>query len=417
MKYIIILLFLIFGKIFWAQDSLSVLFIGNSYTYTFDLPNVFKNLANSLGDGVFVDSKTNGGFTFQNHVNDPITFQKMHSQDWDYVVIQGQSQEPSFPYSQVNSSTLPYAVQLADSVKANYLCSQVNYFMTWGRQNGDPQWDSINTFDKMNLRLRNAYMRIADSAQSSVTPAGIAWKYVRDNFPTINLFSSDGSHPSLAGTYLNACTFYASLFHKSPVGSPYLAGLDQFTAETLQNISAIVVLDSMGTWKLKHHDSLVQANFTMNQTNPPFEYQFESNTSYVTNFFWEFGDGLYSTEPNPNHTYSESGAYQIILIGESVCGVDTAFQTIQITTTELNELGNNIVNVFSDGNGNLHLVSKIANAIESFKLFNLMGEEISYDLLEKSNNEIILNSSDRKILLIRIETKFGLINKTIYLNE
>jgi hypothetical protein len=46
-----------------------------------------------------------------------------------------------------------------------------------------------------------------------------------------------------------------------------------------------------------------------------------------------------------------------------------------------------------------------------------MGEEISYDLLEKSNNEIILNSSDRKILLIRIETKFGLINKTIYLNE
>ena len=200
--------------------------------------------------------------------------------------------------------------------------------MTWGRQNGDPQWDSINTFDKMNLRLRNAYMRIADSAQSSFTPAGIAWKYVRDNFPTINLFSSDGSHPSLAGTYLNACTFYASLFHKSPVGSPYLAGLDQVTAETLQNISAIVVLDSMGTWKLKHHDSLVQANFTMNQTNPPFEYQFESNTSNVTNFFWEFGDGLYSTEPNPNHTYSESGAYQIIMIGESVCGVDTAFQTI-----------------------------------------------------------------------------------------
>jgi PKD repeat protein len=289
--------------------------------------------------------------------------------------------------------------------------------MTWGRQNGDPQWDSINTFDKMNLRLRNAYMRIADSAQSSVTPAGIAWKYVRDNFPTINLFSSDGSHPSLAGTYLNACTFYASLFHKSPVGSPYLAGLDQVTAETLQNVSAIVVLDSIGSWKLIHHDSLVEVNFTMNQTNPPFEYQFESNTSFVTNFFWEFGDGLYSTEPNPNHTYFESGAYQIILIGESVCGVDTAFQTIQITTTELNELGNNIVNVFSDGNGNLHLVSKIANAIESFKLFNLMGEEISYDLLEKSNNEIILNSSDRKILLIRIETKFGLINKTIYINE
>jgi len=73
--------------------------------------------------------------------------------------------------------------------------------------------------------------------------------------------------------------------------------------------------------------------------------------------------------------------------------------------------------IFLDENGNLHLVSKIANSIESFKLYNLIGEEISYDILEKSNNQIIKKNSERKILFIRIETKFGLINKTIYLNE
>jgi hypothetical protein len=147
-----------------------VLFVGNSYVNTNDLPNVFKNITNSKGDIVTVDSKTNGGFTFQSHVNDPVTFQKINSKPWDYVVLQGQSQEPSFPYGQVNSATLPYAVQLADSVYANAPCSQAMYFMTWGRQVGDPQWDSINTFDKMNLRLRNAYLRIADSANASVSP-------------------------------------------------------------------------------------------------------------------------------------------------------------------------------------------------------------------------------------------------------
>ena len=72
----------------------------------------------------------------------------MNSEDWDYVVLQGQSQEPSFPYGQVNSQTLPFAMQLADSAQTISTCSQAMFFMTWGRQNGDPQWDSINTFDK-----------------------------------------------------------------------------------------------------------------------------------------------------------------------------------------------------------------------------------------------------------------------------
>jgi hypothetical protein len=102
------------------------------------------------------------------HANNAINYQKMQAQAWDYIILQGQSQEPSFPVQQVNTQTLPYALQLADSAKSIQPCSQVNFFMTWGRQNGDPQWDSINTFDKMNARLRAAYLRIADSAAAAV---------------------------------------------------------------------------------------------------------------------------------------------------------------------------------------------------------------------------------------------------------
>ena len=99
-------LFIFFSTgLMYAQDSASVLFIGNSYTYVNDLPTVFSNLTTSLGDEVTVDSKTNGGFTFLNHVNDPVTFSKIHSKPWDFVVIQGQSQEPSFETSQVNINT------------------------------------------------------------------------------------------------------------------------------------------------------------------------------------------------------------------------------------------------------------------------------------------------------------------------
>ena len=38
--------------------------------------------------------------------------------------------------------------------------------------------------------------------------------------PEPELYFSDGSHPSPAGSYLAACTFYATLFHASPVGLP-----------------------------------------------------------------------------------------------------------------------------------------------------------------------------------------------------
>ena len=165
---------LIFSTCFHAQDSASVLFIGNSYTYVNNLPSLFQNIAVSKGKSTFVDTKTNGGATMQFHANDPSSYQKMNSSDWNYVVLQAQSQEPSFPFGQVNTQTLPYAVQLADSANEISSCSQAMFFMTWGRENGDPQWDSINTFDKMNYRLRNAYLRFADSSNSVVAPVGVA---------------------------------------------------------------------------------------------------------------------------------------------------------------------------------------------------------------------------------------------------
>jgi hypothetical protein len=147
----------------FAQDSLSCLFIGNSYVQYNNLPNLVSSIASSKGKTLTIGTKANGGFTFTNHANDPATYTAIANKKWDYVVIQGQSQEPSFPYSQVNSQSLPSAVRLADSVYANWYCSQAMYFMTWGRQNGDPQWDSINTFDKINKTIRNAYMSNADS--------------------------------------------------------------------------------------------------------------------------------------------------------------------------------------------------------------------------------------------------------------
>ncbi|MNK01874.1 PKD domain protein [compost metagenome] len=338
MKKILLLLFLAPASslLVSAQDSISVLFIGNSYTYVNDLPGMLGTLANSLGKEITVDSKTNGGYTFQMHVNDPQTYTKIHSKPWDVVVIQGQSQEPSFPDAQVDTQTLPYAVRLSDSIWANHACSNVMYYMTWGRQNGDPQWAGINTFEKMNTRLYNAYMRMADSSDRSlVSPVGRAWAYVRANHPTINLYNPDESHPSAEGTYLAACTFYASLFRQSPVGSTYYGGLNAVTAGILQNASAAVVLDSLDRFHLRPVNAPTQAYFSLTQNGESI--QLTNESSRATAYSWAFGDGQNSLAENPQHTYGVNGNYTVELIASSSCNSDTLAVEVVVNSLGLKD--------------------------------------------------------------------------------
>jgi PKD repeat protein len=319
-----------------AQDSVSVLFIGNSYTYVNDLPGMLSQFAASQGDVVTQDSKTNGGYTFQNHLNDPLTHAKIQNRPWDFVVLQGQSQEPSFPYSQVTSATYPPAKSLTDSVFSANFCSQVLYFMTWGRKNGDPQWDSINTFDKMNTRLEQAYLSMMNQAQSSVAPIAIAWKRVVDEHPTIELYSSDGSHPSLAGTYLATCVFYASLFRKSPLNTTYYAGLDPATALILQEISDEVVLGQLSSWKLRPKSNIAIADFSFTQNDATFVCVNSSWRS--TSFLWNFGDLTTSTLSDPEHTYLSDGSYELTLISSNVCGADTLTEMVELNFANAHEL-------------------------------------------------------------------------------
>jgi hypothetical protein len=70
-----------------------------------------------------------------------------------------------------------------------------------------------------------------------VIPAGLAFARAHRQRPELVLHASDRRHPSLAGTYLAACTVYAALFKKSPEGLKYTAGLDAGTATFLQTVA------------------------------------------------------------------------------------------------------------------------------------------------------------------------------------
>lgn len=231
-----------------AQEAPRVLFIGNSYTEVNNLPALVQAVSQSAGHDISYQSNTPGGCTFQQHCsNNSMTL--IQQGGWDYVVLQEQSQYPSFPWGQVSSGCFPYAAQLCQAVYQYNPQAEAMFYMTWGRQSGDPQWDSIATYEGMDDRLYRAYMYMKEQNDASVCPVGRVWRYIREHIPTIELYSSDGSHPSMAGSYAAACSFYTMLFHENPLNITHVpSGVDGATAQQIRVATKLMVYDSLDRW-------------------------------------------------------------------------------------------------------------------------------------------------------------------------
>jgi len=65
----------------------------------------------------------------------------------------------------------------------------------------------------------------------------------------------------------------------------------------------------------------------------PHTVDFINYSSNGSTFFWDFGDGNTSTDPNPTHTYSTTGNYDVLLVSTSTCGVDS------LTVTDFVQIG------------------------------------------------------------------------------
>jgi hypothetical protein len=333
-----LLLIVLFSPIItFSQQTKEVLFVGNSYTFYNNLPQLVSDIAISLGDTLIHDSSTPGGATFNAHSSNSQTLSKISQQQWDYVVLQAQSQEPSFPPGQVANDTYPYAAILVDSIESNFSCIEPMFFMTWGRKYGDQTncvvYPPVCTYSGMQQRLRESYLEMSVNHNASCSPVGMAWKASIELDSALNLYSPDNSHPSIYGSYLAACTFYSSLFKKPSLGSSFYGGIDSITAISLQTIASSTVLDSIANWNIFNTD------FTVNQNNDSISCI--NLSSNYENLIWDFGDGAISIDENPTHIYSGSGIYTITLtaFNNDGCLSDTISSTITISApANINEL-------------------------------------------------------------------------------
>jgi hypothetical protein len=337
LKFLLVLLFL-YSFVYGQSQTKRALFLGNSYTAVNNLPQMIANVAYSTGDTLLFDSNCPGGYRFLGHSTNATSLAKIAVGNWDYVVLQEQSQFPSFPDGQVEAEVFPYARQLDSIINAQNPCAETVFYMTWGRKNGDASncsnWPPVCTYSGMDSLLSLRYRMMADSNQAILSPVGAVWKYLRQNSPLIDLYSSDESHPSVAGTYAAACSFYAALFRKNPTLIGFNSGLSISDAATIRAAAKAVVFDSLLKWHIGDYDPRADFSQVINGGN---QVSFTNQTQSASSFVWNFGDGSTSTAANPIHTYTSTGTFVVRLIAEK-CGLeDSTSQTIQIGTTGIQD--------------------------------------------------------------------------------
>ena len=255
-------LFIVLGA--FAQETKKVLFLGNSYTEANVVPMTFYS-AQSVGKTLIYDMNTPGGYYLVQHATNPQSLAKIAQGDWDNVVFQDQSLALAYPGYAMNG--FAGHAELDSIVKSHNTCAQTLYYVTWGRKAGDtylcappycnPQVVVNRDYFQMDADIESNYRIFADSLKAGMTPVGAVWRYLRQNHPSIELFDTDGSHPSLAGSFAAACSFYTTIFRSDPTEITFDGWIGDTNAAIIRNAAKLIVYDHLPQWNIGIFDDLL----------------------------------------------------------------------------------------------------------------------------------------------------------------
>jgi hypothetical protein len=138
----------------------------------------------------------------------------------------------------------------------------------------------------MDSLLNLRYSMMAESNMAELAPVGAVWRYLRENKPSLNLYQSDESHPSLAGSYAAACTFYSLFFRKDPTLISVDAGLPAQDAEAIRLASKNVVYSDFERWHIGEYDPKADFGYSVSENNTVY---FSNNSTNKETQLWNFG--------------------------------------------------------------------------------------------------------------------------------
>ncbi len=228
-KQIILYFIIFFGSFRVSAQSPSpnkVLFIGNSYTYFWNLPQQVAALAEHQDISLQTRQSTSGGSNLGQHWKGEKNLSSLdliREGNYDAIILQDHSMRAL----EQPDSLMYYGQLFGQEIQAKQ--ARIYLYMTWARAY-DPY---------MQATITNKYTELAEKINAQIVPVGLAWQRARSLRPDLALYDKDQSHPSPLGSYLSACVFYSVLTGKSPVGLPHrITSQDQNGEKLYLNIQS-----------------------------------------------------------------------------------------------------------------------------------------------------------------------------------
>jgi hypothetical protein len=176
--------------------SVNILFVGNSLTYSNNLPLLVEALAKKNGHKIKTEMLAFPNYALEDHWNDGRLQTLISSNQFSHVVVQ---QGPS-------SQTDGKEMLLSYGAKIKSLCekhqAKLAFYMVW------PSKANYNTYDGV---IAN-YLLAAEQTNSLVCPVGKAWKEHFDSTNNFSYYGPDNFHPSPEGSQVAAQIIYDVIF-------------------------------------------------------------------------------------------------------------------------------------------------------------------------------------------------------------
>lgn len=202
------LLLLLFPAIIFSQEKepQKVLFVGNSFTYFWNMPQMVEAMAKDQGVNLKTWQSTVGGSNLKQHWEEEKNTQTrklLESKKWDYVILQ----DHSLSTIEAPDRFKTYAGKLIGLIKEKG--AQPILEMTWGYHSNPLMQETIE----------KAYLNLGKETNTRVIPVGDIFMRARKERPDLDMYFDD-KHPSSDASYLIALTFYKYLTGKSVKNIP-----------------------------------------------------------------------------------------------------------------------------------------------------------------------------------------------------
>jgi hypothetical protein len=219
--FIILCLFFLFA-VGCGSDAtvkpLRVLFIGNSYTFWHNLPEIVAQMAHSQGKRLYYETSVQGGWDFQDHWEAGDALQLITENRWDVIVLQNHS----FGGVGGVEAMMDYGQRFGEAIAATE--AEVLLYVTWAY--AEPlEWvqkspEALALYTDMQAHVVKSYTALAEAIGGTLCPVGPAWEAFRAANPEIPLHHTDHTHPSPLGAYLSGLMFTTLLFGETPRDMP-----------------------------------------------------------------------------------------------------------------------------------------------------------------------------------------------------